>query len=104
MRLPEVFQAQHQLDRLVRHHHHRLRQALDLARKSIEEWSAFGMPIDLALEWARRLDLIETHPVGRKIPLEDRCRLAAFPETVVLTDLILNPPTPKTSTWRRQPS
>jgi hypothetical protein len=50
------------------------------------------MPIDLGSEWTHRLDLIEKHPISKKVPAEDRHRLAAFPETVVLAKLILNPP------------
>lgn len=91
--LPEVLQAQHHLDRLAHRHDHRIQHALDLARKIIDEWSAGGMPLDLGREWTRRLDRIELHSAGTKIPFEDRHRLASFPETTVLTDLVLNPPT-----------
>jgi hypothetical protein len=51
------------------------------------------MPIDLGNEWTHRLDRIETHSASTKIPATDRHHLAAFPEIVVLTDLILNPST-----------
>ncbi|MEV8312197.1 hypothetical protein AB0P36_34070 [Streptomyces flavidovirens] len=51
------------------------------------------MPIDLGNEWTHRLDHIETHSASKKIPAADRHHLAAFPEIVVLTNLILNPPT-----------
>lgn len=90
--LPEVIQAQRRLDRLARRHRH-LGQALNLARKIVEDWSSSGMPIDLDSEWTNRLDRIETHPVSKKVPAEDRHHLAAFPEIVVLANLILNPPT-----------
>jgi hypothetical protein len=90
--LPEVIQAQLRLDRLARHHRH-LGQALTLARKIVEEWSASGMPIDLGNEWTNRLDRIETHTASKEIPAADRHHLAAFPDIVVLTNLILNPPT-----------
>ncbi|UQA90677.1 hypothetical protein [Streptomyces halobius] len=59
----------------------------------VEEWSSSGMPIDLGSEWTHRLDLIEKHPANKKIPAKDRHPLAAFPEIVVLANLILNPPT-----------
>ncbi|WP_316528889.1 TniQ family protein [Kitasatospora brasiliensis] len=91
--LPEVLQAQRRLDLLARRHDRGMQQALDLAWKIIDEWSAGGMPLDLGREWTRRLDHIEAHPVGKKIPFEDRHRLAAFPEIAVLAELILNPPT-----------
>ncbi len=89
--LPEVIQAQRRLDQLARHHRY-LGQALTLARKIVEEWSAFGMPIDLGNEWTHRLDRIETLSASKKIPAADRHHLAVFPEIVVLTNLILNPP------------
>ncbi|MEU6239139.1 TniQ family protein [Kitasatospora sp. NPDC047058] len=91
--LPEVLQAQRRLDLLARRHGRGMQQALELAWKIIDEWSAGGMPLDLGREWTRRLDRIEDHPVSGKIPFEDRHRLAAFPEIATLTDLILNPPT-----------
>jgi hypothetical protein len=92
MNLPEVIQAQCRLDQLARHHR-QLGQALTLARKIVQEWSSSGMPIDLGNEWTHRLDRIETLSASTKIPAADRHHLAAFPETVVLTNLILNPPT-----------
>ncbi|MGW0828256.1 hypothetical protein [Streptomyces sp. NPDC002845] len=88
---PVVIPAQRRLDQLARRHR-QLGQALDLARKIVEEWSSSGMPIDLGSEWTNRLDRIEKHPVSKKIPAEDRHHLAAFPEIVVLANLILNPP------------
>ncbi|CAM5272223.1 hypothetical protein KAURM247S_04287 [Kitasatospora aureofaciens] len=91
--LPEVLQAQHHLDLLARRQDRRMQKALDLAWKIVDEWSASGMPLDLGREWTRRLDRIDDHPVSRRIPFEDRHRLAAFPEITVLADLILNPPT-----------
>ncbi|MCX5315802.1 hypothetical protein [Streptomyces sp. NBC_00154] len=64
-----------------------------MARKVVEDWSASGMPIDLGKEWTDRLDRVEALAVSKKISAEDRSHLAAFPEIVVLTHLILNPPT-----------
>ncbi|MFE9197493.1 TniQ family protein [Streptomyces albidoflavus] len=91
-RLPEVLQAQRRLDHLARRHR-KIRQALDLARKIVGEWSASGMPIDLGKEWTDRLDRIEAHSASKKVSVEDRHHLAAFPEIAVLATLILNPPT-----------
>lgn len=51
------------------------------------------MPIDLGKEWTDRLDRVEALAVSKKISAEDRSHLAAFPEIVVLTHLILDPPT-----------
>jgi len=51
------------------------------------------MPIDLGNEWTNCLDRIETHTASKEIPAADRHHLAAFPDIVVLTNLILNPPT-----------
>ncbi|CAM5513462.1 MULTISPECIES: hypothetical protein [Streptomyces] len=90
--LPEVIPAQRRLDQLARRYRH-LGQALNLARKIVEEWSFSGMPIDLASEWTDRLDRIERHPASMRIPAEDRHHLAAFPEIAVLANLILDPPT-----------
>ncbi|MEV8548132.1 TniQ family protein [Streptomyces sp. NPDC051572] len=90
--LPEVIQAQRRLDQIARRHR-QIGQALDLARKIVEEWSASGMPIDLGKEWTDRLDRVEAHSASKKISAEDRHHLAAFPEIVVLASLILNPPT-----------
>ncbi|MGW2514849.1 hypothetical protein ACWC0A_36845 [Streptomyces scopuliridis] len=90
--LPETVQAQHRLDRLARHHR-QIRQALDLARRIVEDWSVSGMPIDLGKEWTDRLDRVEAQSVSKKISAEDRGHLAAFPEIVVLTHLVLDPPT-----------
>ncbi|MFI7337029.1 hypothetical protein ACIBUY_03715 [Streptomyces sp. NPDC050085] len=66
---------------------------MTLARKIVEDWSAYGMPIDLGREWTDRLDRVEAIAVSEKISAEDRSYLAAFPEIVVLTHLILDPPT-----------
>jgi len=90
--LPEVIKAQRRLDQLARRHR-QTRRALDLARKIVEDWSASGMPIDLGKEWTDRLDRVEALAVSKKISVEDRSHLAAFPEIVVLTHLILDPPT-----------
>ncbi|MET8330307.1 TniQ family protein [Streptomyces sp. NPDC005181] len=90
--LPEVIEAQRRLDHLVRRHR-QIRQALDLARKIVEDWSASGMPIDLGKEWTDRLDRIEALAISKKVSADDRSHLAAFPEIVVLTHLILDPPT-----------
>ncbi|MFI2437358.1 hypothetical protein [Streptomyces sp. NPDC018693] len=90
--LPEVIEAQRRLDQLARRHR-QIRQALDMARKIVEDWSASGMPIDLGKEWTDRLDRIEALAVSEKVSADDRSHLAAFPETVVLTHLILDPPT-----------
>ncbi|MGW5776504.1 hypothetical protein [Streptomyces sp. NPDC003863] len=90
---PEVLQAQHRLGLLARRQDLGMQQALDLAWKIIDEWSAGGMPLDLGREWIRRLDRIEDHLVSRKIPFEDRHRLAAFPGITVPADMILSPPT-----------
>ncbi|MFD8385815.1 TniQ family protein [Streptomyces sp. NPDC059679] len=90
--LPEVIQAQHRLDQIARRQR-QVRQALDLARTIIEEWSASGMPIDLGKEWTDRLDRVEAHSASKKISAEDRRHLVTFPEIVVLAKLILNPPT-----------
>lgn len=51
------------------------------------------MPIDLGKEWTDRLDRVEAHSASKKVAVEDRRHLAAFPEIVVLANLILNPPT-----------
>lgn len=51
------------------------------------------MPIDLGKEWTDRLDRVEALAISKKISAEDRSHLAAFPEIVVLTHLILDPPT-----------
>ncbi|MEU8836839.1 MULTISPECIES: hypothetical protein [Streptomyces] len=100
--LPEVIQAQRRLDQLARRHR-QIRHALDLARRVVEDWSASGMPIDLGNEWTDRLDRVEALAVSRKVSAEDRSHLAAFPEIVVLTHLILEPPTaaldPKELYW-----
>lgn len=64
-----------------------------MAQKIIEDWSASGMPIDLGTEWTDRLDRLETLAVSKKISAEDHSHLAAFPEVVMLTHLILDPPT-----------
>ncbi|MFJ7421825.1 hypothetical protein ACIQXD_24915 [Streptomyces uncialis] len=90
--LPEVLAAQRRPNKLARRHQ-RTGRALDLARKIVEDWSASGMPIDLGKEWTDRPDRIEALAVSKKIPAEDRSHLAAFPEIVVLTHLILDPPT-----------
>ncbi|MDJ0347538.1 TniQ family protein [Streptomyces sp. H10-C2] len=90
--LPEVVEGQRRLDQLARRHRQTGR-ALDLARKIVEDWSASGMPIDLGTEWTDRLDRVEALAVSKKISAEDRSHLAAFPEIVVLTHLILDPPT-----------
>ncbi|MFF4316906.1 hypothetical protein [Streptomyces sp. NPDC001507] len=90
--LPEVVEAQRRLDQLARRHRQTGR-ALDLARKVVEDWSASGMPIDLGKEWTDRLERVEAVAVSKNISAEDRHHLAAFPEIVVLTHLILNPPT-----------
>ncbi|CAL9664358.1 hypothetical protein [Streptomyces sp. Tu 3180] len=90
--LPEVLKAQQRLDQLARRHR-QIKQALDLARTIVEEWSASGMPIDLGKEWTDRLDRVEALAVSKKISAEDRSRLATFPEIVALTHLILGPPT-----------
>lgn len=104
--LPEVIEAQCRLDQLARRHR-KVRQALDLARRIVEDWSASGMPIDLGKEWTDRLDRVEALAVSKKVSAEDRSHLATFPEIVVLTHLILAPPqspsTPKSSIWRRPP-
>ncbi|MEW2630840.1 hypothetical protein AB0903_04085 [Streptomyces sp. NPDC048389] len=91
-RLPEVVQAQRRLDRLARRHR-QMRAALDLARRIVEDWSHSGMPIDLGKEWTDRLDRVEAQSASKKISAEERIHLAAFPEIVVLTHLILDPPT-----------
>ncbi|MGV4926395.1 TniQ family protein [Streptomyces sp. BHT-5-2] len=90
--LPEVLHAQRRLDRFARRHR-KMRQALDVGCKIVDEWSASGMPIDLRREWTDRLDRIEAHSASKMIPAEDRHRLAAFPEIVVLATLVLDPPT-----------
>lgn len=90
--LPEVIQAQRRLDQLARHHR-QIGRALTLAQKIVDEWSSSGMPIDLGNEWTHRLDRIEMLAASKEIPADDRHHLAAFPEIVVLTNLILNPPT-----------
>ncbi|WP_432095331.1 hypothetical protein [Streptomyces sp. bgisy100] len=64
-----------------------------MARKIIEDWSASGMPIDLGKEWTDHLDRVEALAVSKKISAGDRSHLAAFPEIVMLTHLILDPPT-----------
>jgi hypothetical protein len=91
-RLPEVIQAQRRPDQLASRHR-KIRQALDLARRIVEDWSAIGMPIDLGKEWTDRLDRVEAQSVSKKVSAEDRGHLAAFPEIMVLTHLILDPPT-----------
>ncbi|MGV4930245.1 TniQ family protein [Streptomyces sp. BHT-5-2] len=90
--LPEVVEAQRRLDQLSRRHG-QIGRALDLARKIVEDWSASGMPIDLGKEWIDRLERVEGLAVSKNISAEERHHLAAFPEIVVLTHLILNPPT-----------
>ncbi|MGC5360296.1 hypothetical protein ACPXCE_01225 [Streptomyces sp. DT24] len=90
--LPEVVEAQRRLDQLARRHR-QIGRALDLARKIVEDWSASGMPIDLGKEWTDRLARVEALAVSKNISAEDRHHLAAFPEIVELTHLILNPPT-----------
>ncbi|MGW1606125.1 hypothetical protein [Streptomyces eurythermus] len=51
------------------------------------------MPIDLGMEWTDRLERVDALAVSKKISAEDRSHLAALPEVVVLTHLILDPPT-----------
>ncbi|MEN8651655.1 hypothetical protein ABCR94_13755 [Streptomyces sp. 21So2-11] len=51
------------------------------------------MPIDLGKEWTDRLDRVEAQSVSKKVSAEVRSHLAEFPEIVVLTHLILDPPT-----------
>ncbi|WP_199800678.1 hypothetical protein [Streptomyces marianii] len=87
---PEVIEAQRRLDQLARRHPQTGR-ALDMARKIVEDWSASGMPIDPGKERTDRLDQVEALAVSKKISAEDRSHLAAFPEIVVLTHLILDP-------------
>ncbi|MER5201508.1 hypothetical protein ACWD3J_49735 [Streptomyces sp. NPDC002755] len=73
--------------------HRQTGRALDLAQKIVEGWSASGIPIDLGEEWTDRLDRVEALAVSKKISAEHRSHLAAFPEIVVLKNLILDPPT-----------
>ncbi|MFD9791418.1 hypothetical protein ACFWXK_10750 [Streptomyces sp. NPDC059070] len=68
--LPEVIKAQRRLDQFARRHR-KVRQALDLARKIVEDWSASGMPIDLGKMWADRLDRVEALAVSKKVSAED---------------------------------
>ncbi|MFE5938592.1 hypothetical protein ACFQ69_24860 [Streptomyces sp. NPDC056470] len=89
--LPEVIEAQCRLDQLARRHR-QTRRALDMARKIVEDWSASGMPIDFGKEWPDRLGRVEALAVRKGISAEDRSHLAAFPEIVMLTHLILAPP------------
>ncbi|MFE4861545.1 hypothetical protein [Streptomyces sp. NPDC056670] len=60
--------------------------------KVIDEWAQSGIPVNVGDEWTRRLNRIAAGPTSKGIPLADRRRLAAFPETVVLTELVLDPP------------
>ncbi|MFF7770393.1 hypothetical protein ACFZC7_28295 [Streptomyces massasporeus] len=87
--LPEVIEAQRRLDQLARHHR-QIRQALELARKIVEDWSASGMPIDLGKEWTDRRDRIEALAISKEVSADDRSHLAAFTEIVVLTHLIID--------------
>ncbi|MEX3099403.1 MULTISPECIES: hypothetical protein [unclassified Streptomyces] len=92
--LPEVIGAQHRLGHLARRYR-RIRQALDLARKIVEDWSATGMPTaldpkDLYLattaELSRRFARIYT-PLGTQAPLYRRfclCRERDFRESQVV--------------------
>ncbi|WP_217215680.1 hypothetical protein [Streptomyces sp. AC550_RSS872] len=67
-------------------------KALDTAHKIVDEWALHSTPINVWDEWARRLGHIAAEPVSRAVPTSDQRRLAAFPETVVLAELVLDPP------------
>ncbi|MGP4088504.1 TniQ family protein [Streptomyces sp. KR55] len=93
MRLPEVLPAQRRLDRLARRYPPlSMTKALETARKVVDEWARQGIPINVGDEWTRRLSHITAEPTSRAVPASDQRRLAAFPETVVLAELVLNPP------------
>jgi hypothetical protein len=107
--LPEAIRAQLRLDRLARRHQDsRLQHALDAAGTITREWAGSDSPIDFRQDWNDRLGRIETHHAGLRIPIEDRLRLAAFPETAMLADLLLSLPRPaagpEISTWTRPPN
>ncbi|MFK0111612.1 hypothetical protein [Streptomyces sp. NPDC091217] len=92
-RLPEALRAQHRLDRLARRHPPpSMAKALDTAHKVVDEWALHSTPINVGDEWARRLSHIAAEPASRAVPISDQRRLASFPETVVLAELVLDPP------------
>ncbi|MEU6497418.1 hypothetical protein AB0919_41680 [Streptomyces sp. NPDC046994] len=68
--------------------------ALGLAHKVVSEWARLGIPINVGDEWAQRLSRIAVTKASRAVPAADQRRLAAFPETVVLAELVLDPPSP----------
>ena len=94
--LPDTVAAQRRLDRLARRHDTpTLTRALDLARAIVRDWSIEQRDF-LQQRWNDRLVHVEAHHAGQTASAADQHRLVSLPETVVVTDLLLNPPHPAT--------
>lgn len=83
--LEQVERLQAEVDAV---HSPEIRPALDLARKIVEHW-----PPECRSTSGRSGSIASTASKLKKVSAEDRSHLAAFPEIVVLTHLILDPPT-----------